>query len=186
MSPPGRRSGSNFFNEALTRNFDLYVLDKNGTSYPLVRIGGQGGVLNYARLEGDSAANPNSGNEFGWKSFYDQGHISISSGTRADAVVCVPSNTNLGPLTVWAYNNTANWPLQKNTNAANGFEIPAAEAVNKQPVAKPGVNGVPANQSYPIAYFNIVTAPGNLTLTPCITSNTPLQAALGTNVCPLP
>ena len=163
------------FNEALTRNFDVYLWDPvNKALVPLIRIGGQGGVLNYARIEGDNADGTNN---FGWATGYAEGHISLSSGTRADAVACVPNivTTANQPLTLWAYNNTANWPLQQNANAANGWTIPPAQATTKDP---PGGRppGVDAGLSYPIAYFNVVAGSGGA----CpIANGTPLRAALG-------
>ncbi len=173
------------FNEALTRNFDLYLWNPaTQTAIPLVRIGGQGGLLNNARLEGGILSNPNGpgGGDSGWNSQYVRGDISLSSGVRADATACVPNQTNI-TLTLLAVNNTAQWPLQRNNlgggvtgNPANGYTIPPVET-KPQPIGTRPL-------SYPIAYFNVVAPPPNTTLTPCIVSNTPILAALGTNVCP--
>lgn len=171
----GRTIRLQLFNEALTRNFDLYLWDPvNKALVPLVRIGGQGGLLNYARIEGDNA---NGTNYFGWQSSYQEGHISLSSGVRADAVACIPNIVTMPnqPLTLWAYNNTTQWPLQKGANTANGWTIPPAEAIVKDPLG--GLPpGVAANSSYPIAYFNVVAGSAAACT---ITSNTPIRAALG-------
>ena len=155
------------FNEALTRNFDVYL--ENATNHAkvnLIRIGGQGGLLDRARLEGDiPVAGGANANSFGWQTLYDSGHISLSSGIRADAVACIPSVPPGTPLVLMGKNNTAMWPLQIGANPANGFAIPA---------------------TFPLAFFQVV--PGAPPPVACIVSNSPIRAALGPagGCCPIP
>src|SRR3954468_14986850 len=63
----------------------------DGTQIPLVRVGGQGGLLDSAVLEGGHAP-------FEW--LYDQGEIVLDPGDRADVVVAIPGNAT-GTLTLW-------------------------------------------------------------------------------------
>ncbi len=63
----------------------------DGTRIPLVRVGGQGGLLDSAVVEGGHAP-------FEW--LYDQGEIVLDPGDRADVVVAIPSNAT-GTLTLW-------------------------------------------------------------------------------------
>ncbi len=99
-------------NEALTRSFYL-KMDPTNTQQ-LIRIGGQGGLLNNARLEG---GNPN---DWGWNTLYDQGAILLSSGMRADVVVTIPAGLTNQTLTLWGEPlNAANtqWPLMASVTA---------------------------------------------------------------------
>ena len=131
--------------EALTRSFYLKLDPTN--SQKLVRIGGQGGLLDKARVEGGSGLTGAGGT--GWDSFYDNGAIVLSSGVRADVVTTIPANATVGTTnTLWGIKPAAGspWPLTR--------------------------NAVP-NQ-YPIAYFKIVAGvPNN---PPAITDGTPILA----------
>ncbi|PWU20217.1 MAG: hypothetical protein C5B50_04525 [Verrucomicrobia bacterium] len=122
---PGQSIRLQLFNEALTRSFDLFLVNPtNNQTIPLYRIGGQGGLLDKARLEGDDAGNPNGGNDFGWVSAYAAGHISISSGVRSDAATCIPGNVAPNTtLILMASNNVTQWPLQNQGYIRNLFPI---------------------------------------------------------------
>jgi FtsP/CotA-like multicopper oxidase with cupredoxin domain len=79
-------------NTATIRFFRLRLTDNSGVQIPLVRIGGQGGLLDSARVEGGTVA--------GFNFDYDSGEILLDPGDRADVVVAIPS-TATGVLTLW-------------------------------------------------------------------------------------
>ena len=79
-------------NAATTRFFRLRMTDAMGTQIPLVRIGGQGGILDRARVEGGVVG------MFDFK--YDSGEILIDPGDRQDVVAAIPT-TAVGPITMW-------------------------------------------------------------------------------------
>jgi FtsP/CotA-like multicopper oxidase with cupredoxin domain len=79
-------------NAGTARVFRLRMTDSAGTLIPLVRIGGQGGLLDHARVEGGVVA--------GFNFKYDAGQIMIGAGDRADVVAAIPP-TAVGPITMW-------------------------------------------------------------------------------------
>jgi FtsP/CotA-like multicopper oxidase with cupredoxin domain len=87
-----------FVNAATTRFFRLIMTDAAGVQVPLVRVGGQGGVLNNARLEGSPQPVP--AGTFDFK--YTAGEILIDPGDRADVVAVIPAGATAGQvLTIW-------------------------------------------------------------------------------------
>ncbi len=80
-------------NSSATRYVRLHLTDSAGQQVNLVRIGGQGGLLDQARLEGD-VAGP------GFKFNYKQGQILIPPGSREDVVAAIPGTAS-GVLTLW-------------------------------------------------------------------------------------
>jgi hypothetical protein len=79
-------------NAATTRFFRLRMTDAAGTLIPLVRIGGQGGILDHARIEGGVVSS------FNFR--YDSGQILIDPGDRQDVVAAIPL-TAVSPITMW-------------------------------------------------------------------------------------
>jgi FtsP/CotA-like multicopper oxidase with cupredoxin domain len=79
-------------NAATIRFFRLRLTDDAGTQIPLVRIGGQGGLLDNAVVEGGVIA--------GFDTKIDSGEIQLDPGDRADVVAAIPS-TATGVLTLW-------------------------------------------------------------------------------------
>ena len=75
-------------NPSPVRYMRLRLADSNGMQIDLVRIGGQGGLLNNAVVEG--------GDVFG----YGQGEILVPPAGRADVVAAIPSGAT-GVLTLW-------------------------------------------------------------------------------------
>ncbi len=75
-------------NPSPVRYMRLRLTDGGGTQVNLVRIGGQGGLLNNAVLEG--------GDGLG----YEQGEILVPPAGRADVVAAIPSGAS-GVLTLW-------------------------------------------------------------------------------------
>ena len=80
-------------NTATTRFFRLILTDSTGVQVPLVRIGGQGGLLDVARVEGGTDAG-------GYDFKYTEGEILLDPGDRADVVVAIPALAT-GVLTLW-------------------------------------------------------------------------------------
>ncbi|HEX6132019.1 MAG TPA: multicopper oxidase domain-containing protein, partial [Actinomycetota bacterium] len=89
---PGQGLRLQLVNSATTRFFRLRLTDGAGTTIPLVRVGGQGGLLDAAVVEGGVVG----GFDFG----YESGEILLDPGDRADVVVAVPASAT-GVLTLW-------------------------------------------------------------------------------------
>jgi FtsP/CotA-like multicopper oxidase with cupredoxin domain len=86
-------------NAATTRFFRLIVTDAAGVKVPLIRVGGQGGVLDHARVEGNPVLPPPAG-VFNFK--YTEGEILLDPGDRQDVVFTVPAGATAGQvLTMW-------------------------------------------------------------------------------------
>jgi FtsP/CotA-like multicopper oxidase with cupredoxin domain len=79
-------------NTATTRFFRLLLTDNAGTQIPLVRIGGQGGLLDDATIDGGVV----SGFDFN----YTAGEILLDPGDRQDVVAAIPAAAT-GVLTLW-------------------------------------------------------------------------------------
>lgn len=80
-------------NAATVRFFRLRLTDNAGIQIPLVRVGGQGGLLDDAVLDGGI-----DGGGFDFK--YAQGEILLDPGDRADVVAAIPAAA-AGILTLW-------------------------------------------------------------------------------------
>jgi FtsP/CotA-like multicopper oxidase with cupredoxin domain len=79
-------------NTATTRFFRLKLTDGAGTMIPLVRVGGQGGLLDEAVVEGGIVS--------GFDFRYQTGEILLDPGDRADVVFAVPPGAS-GVMTLW-------------------------------------------------------------------------------------
>ncbi len=83
-----------FINAATTRFFRLILTDQAGTQIPLVRVGGQGGLLDSAHIEGGTVS--------GFDFKYTQGELLLDPGDRQDIVAVIPAGANVGDvLTIW-------------------------------------------------------------------------------------
>jgi len=91
---PGQGIRLQIVDAATTRFFRLRLTDSAGTQIPLVRVGGEGGLLNVAVLEGTSP-----GGGFVFK--YPEGEILVDPGDRADVVFAVPTGIAPGVATLW-------------------------------------------------------------------------------------
>jgi FtsP/CotA-like multicopper oxidase with cupredoxin domain len=80
-------------NAATVRFFRLRLTDASGAPIPLVRIGGQGGLLDAAVVDGGVEAGG-----FDWK--YAEGEVLLDPGDRADVVAAIPPTAS-GVLTLW-------------------------------------------------------------------------------------
>jgi FtsP/CotA-like multicopper oxidase with cupredoxin domain len=85
-------------NTGTIRFFRLRLTDSTGTQIPLIRIGGEGGLLDNAVEEGGVIPPGPSPPGFDFK--YDLGEILLDPGSRADVVAAIPS-TATGVLTLW-------------------------------------------------------------------------------------
>ena len=89
---PGQGLRLQLVDTAPTRFFRLRLTDEAGTLIPIVRVGGQGGLLDQARVEGGVVG--------GFDFKYDSGQILLDPGDRQDVVVAIPSSAT-GVLTMW-------------------------------------------------------------------------------------
>jgi len=90
---PGQGLRLQIVNAATTRFMRLQLTDTEGNLVPLYRVGGEGGLLNNAVLEG--------GTEGGWDTKFTQGEILLLPGQRADVVAAIPPSPTSGALTLW-------------------------------------------------------------------------------------
>jgi FtsP/CotA-like multicopper oxidase with cupredoxin domain len=87
-------------NAATTRYFRLRLTDAAGTLVPLLRVGGQGGLLDKARQEG-GIVGPVPGSPVGFDTKYAKGELLLSPSDRADFVAAFPLGTPVGTATLW-------------------------------------------------------------------------------------
>lgn len=90
---PGQGLRLQIVNTATTRFMRLQLTEPDGDLVPLYRVGGEGGLINYAVLEG--------GTEGGWETGYTRGEILIPPASRADVVAAIPETPTSGVLTLW-------------------------------------------------------------------------------------
>jgi FtsP/CotA-like multicopper oxidase with cupredoxin domain len=97
-------------NASTIRYMRLRLTDNGGLLIPLFRVGGEGGLLDNAVIEGN--AQPPSGFDTG----YVLGEILIPPGSRADIVAAIPSGST-GVDTLWTedYKRTGQGTLYANT-----------------------------------------------------------------------
>ncbi|MGB2717969.1 MAG: multicopper oxidase domain-containing protein, partial [Vicinamibacterales bacterium] len=124
---PGQGLRLQLGNTATTRFFRLRLTDGTGALIPLVRIGGQGGLLDEAIIEG--------GVINGYDTKYTQGEILLDPGDRQDVVAAIPA-TATGVLTLWT--------LDFARTGGNESNIPTV------PVAHFNVTGAAVNPAYTI------------------------------------
>ncbi len=79
-------------NETVVRFFRLILTDNTGVQIPLIRVGGQGGILDEALVEGGGGG--------GFDFDYGSGEILFDPGDRQDVAVAIPP-TATGVLTLW-------------------------------------------------------------------------------------
>lgn len=90
---PGQGLRLQILNAAVTRFMRLQLTDEEGNLIPLYRVGGEGGLLNSAILEG--------GTEEAWETGFTKGEIMLVPAQRADVVAAIPSTPTTGTLTLW-------------------------------------------------------------------------------------
>ncbi len=97
-------------NPSVNRYFRLNVSD-NGTDNNLYRIGGEGGFLEHARLEGGVLGS--------WDTKYDKGEIVVPASGRADVVI-VPTGNPGDIITIRGENYDRGGPAGLNSNKPAG------------------------------------------------------------------
>jgi FtsP/CotA-like multicopper oxidase with cupredoxin domain len=126
-------------NCAITRYFRLILTTGTGAQVPLVRIGGEGGLLDNAVIEGGVIS--------GFDTKYTQGEIMLPAGSRADMVAAIPSGLPIGSvLTLWTRD------FQR--NGAFFSAVPTVPVMHLIVTASTGVpyniaNGTPLRASIP-------------------------------------
>jgi FtsP/CotA-like multicopper oxidase with cupredoxin domain len=98
---PGQGLRLQMLNAATIRYFRLRLTDSTGAIIPLIRVGGEGGLLDAAVKEGgviDNAPPGPDASDFDTK--YTLGEIVLPPGSRADVVIAVPASAT-GVLTLW-------------------------------------------------------------------------------------
>lgn len=95
---PGQGIRFQIANTATTRYFRLILTTDAGVQIPLVRVGGEGGILNDAIVEGGIL---NDGVSPGYNTKYFPGEILLPAASRADVVAVIPLGTNNTTLTMW-------------------------------------------------------------------------------------
>ena len=93
---PGQGIRLQLINAATIRFFRLRLTDGEGTTIPLVRVGGQGGLLDQAIIEGGVIT----GADGDFDTKYSTGEILLDPGDRQDVVAAIP-DTATGVLTLW-------------------------------------------------------------------------------------
>jgi FtsP/CotA-like multicopper oxidase with cupredoxin domain len=121
-------------NCAAIRYFRLLLTTNTGAPVDLVRIGGEGGLLENARIEG--------GNIGGFDTKYAAGEILLPAGTRADVVATIPAGAT--DLTLWTLDYQRTGP----TNPGNWAFLPTVPVMHLDvtgvaPVAPAIVNNTP-------------------------------------------
>jgi FtsP/CotA-like multicopper oxidase with cupredoxin domain len=94
---PGQGLRLELLNASATRYMRLRLTDPTGVLLPLVRVGGEGGLLDSAVVEG----NPQPVPALTFDSRYVRGEILLAPGDRADVVAAVPSAPTSGVMTLW-------------------------------------------------------------------------------------
>ncbi|HEX5614677.1 MAG TPA: multicopper oxidase domain-containing protein [Acidimicrobiia bacterium] len=129
---PGQGVRFQIVNEATTRFFRLRATDNAGAQLPLVRVGGEGGLLDAAVLDGTTAG--------GFDFDYDAGEILLDPGDRTDVVVAIPASAS-GVATIW----TQDYRRTGNGDVAGGWtRTPTV------PVAHLNVTGAAVSPAYTI------------------------------------
>jgi len=116
-----------FVNCAAARYFRLKLTDNLGNNYDLIRIGGEGGLLDAAVLEGGTIT--------GFDTKYDAGEILIPPASRADVVVAIPDIAGVTDLTLWTLD------FEKIPGAGGWARIPTVPVLHLNIT---GANFVPA------------------------------------------
>ena len=147
-------------NEALSRTFRLRMVDGSGNLIPLYRIGGQGGLLNNARLEGGIYTNVSGFVTNIWNTGYTQGEILLGSGERADVIAFA---TNNGPTLTLLSNPLTNiFALSTSAFVPSNYPIAFFQLNAMNGGASAITNGTPilANSTEPVPSLSALSTNG--------------------------
>ncbi len=95
---PGQGLRLELVNASTVRYMRLRLTTPTGTMVPLIRVGGEGGLLDNAVEEGNDPEPAPAGV---FDSGYNLGEILLPPGSRADVVAAIPSSPTSGVLTMW-------------------------------------------------------------------------------------
>ncbi len=129
---PGQGLRLQIANASAIRYIRLRLMPAGGgaTPIPLVRIGGEGGLIDNAVVEGGVIG--------AFDTKYDAGEILLPPGSRADVVAAIPSSPTTGVLTMWTED-------YQRTGAAPGYtDIPTVPVMHLQ------LGGTPVSPAYSI------------------------------------
>jgi len=141
-------------NTATIRFFRLRLTDNAGTQIPLIRVGGQGGLLDHAVEEG--------GMPGGFDTLVDSGEILLDPGDRADLVAAIPASAT-GVLTLWT---------EDSKRTGMGYSnIPSVPVMHLNVTGSAGsvytiAGGTPLRASIPGAAVEVLGAPTDVLLDP--------------------
>ena len=150
-------------NCAHLRYFRLRLTTSAGALVPLVRIGGEGGLLDNAIVEGGMIG--------GIDTKYDSGEILLPPGSRADIVAAIPAGEPLGSvLTMWTrdFQRTGPGPAEDRDNWA---QLPTVPVMHLQITGNAAVpytidSGTPLRASIPGAAVETLGTPDGVLLDP--------------------
>lgn len=128
---PGQGIRFQIVNTSTLRYFRLVLTTATGVQVPLIRVGGEGGVLDAAIQEGGIVG--------GFDTRYFAGEILIPAASRADIVAAIPSGAS-GVMTMWTRDFQRTGPV----NPGNWAQLPTV------PVLHLNVTGAPV-PTYTIA-----------------------------------
>jgi FtsP/CotA-like multicopper oxidase with cupredoxin domain len=160
---PGQGLRLQIANCATIRYFRLILTTSTGVQVPLVRIGGEGGLLDNAVVEGGVIS--------GFDTKYSRGEILLPPGSRADVVAAIPDS--LAPnsvLTLWTrdfsrtgggFSNTPTVPVMH--LKVTGAVVAPAYAIDG---GVDGVGGTALRASIPGAAVEILGTPSGALLDP--------------------
>jgi FtsP/CotA-like multicopper oxidase with cupredoxin domain len=94
---PGQGLRLELVNASAIRFMRLHLTSPSGVDIPLVRVGGEGGLLDAAVVEGNTQPVPVNTFDTG----YFKGEILLPPGSRADVVAAIPSLPASGVMTLW-------------------------------------------------------------------------------------
>jgi FtsP/CotA-like multicopper oxidase with cupredoxin domain len=145
-------------NCATIRYFRLILTTDAGVQVPLVRIGGEGGLLDNAVLEGGTIG--------GFNTKYTEGEILIPPASRADVVAAIPPGTT-GVLTLWTQDFERTGPV----GGTNFSKIPTVPVMHLNVTgAAPSTytigDGTPLRASIPGQAVETLGAPDAVLLDP--------------------
>lgn len=114
---PGQGIRFQIVNTSTLRYFRLVLTTSTGVQVPLIRVGGEGGVLDAAIQEGGVIS--------GFDTRYFAGEILIPPASRADIVAAIP-DTATGVLTMWTRDFQRTGPV----NMGNWAQLPTVPVLH--------------------------------------------------------
>jgi len=151
-------------NCAHLRYFRLRLMADGNVNVPLLRIGGEGGLLDTAVLEGGTLGtipNPSAG------PFFASGELLIPPGGRADAVAAIPAGLPAGSvLTLWTRDcQRAGSTVQGGISLDHWAQIPTVPVMHLQVTGPAGAtyaiaNGAALRSAAGMPAVNVLAAPG--------------------------